>query len=106
MLSGRHRDRAHRGGARVACRVRPDGQGQRPLLRRLDRGVQNRHHRDLGGAGARGQASLGTVVFGGMLASTLLAIPFVPVFYIIMQRVGALSLSSDQLGTSVKIPRH
>jgi AcrB/AcrD/AcrF family len=34
------------------------------------------------------QQSLGTVVFGGMLASTLLAIPFVPVFYIVMQGVG------------------
>ena len=29
--------------------------------------------------------SLGTVVFGGMLASTLLAIPFVSVFYIVME---------------------
>ncbi len=39
------------------------------------------------GAGAASQQSLGTVVFGGMLASTLLAIPFVPVFFIVMQRV-------------------
>src|SRR5262249_48648672 len=39
------------------------------------------------GAGSASQQSLGTVVFGGMLASTLLAIPFVPVFYVIMQRV-------------------
>ncbi len=39
------------------------------------------------GAGAASQQSLGTVVFGGMLASTLLAIPFVPVFYIVMDRV-------------------
>jgi HAE1 family hydrophobic/amphiphilic exporter-1 len=38
------------------------------------------------GAGAASQQSLGTVVFGGMLASTLLAIPFVSVFYIIMER--------------------
>jgi HAE1 family hydrophobic/amphiphilic exporter-1 len=36
------------------------------------------------GAGAASQQSLGTVVFGGMLASTLLAIPFVPVFFILM----------------------
>src|SRR4029079_9041824 len=36
------------------------------------------------GAGSASQQSLGTVVFGGMLASTLLAIPFVPVFYILM----------------------
>jgi HAE1 family hydrophobic/amphiphilic exporter-1 len=34
------------------------------------------------GAGAASQQSIGTVVFGGMIASTLLAIPFVPVFYV------------------------
>src|SRR5262249_4381491 len=39
------------------------------------------------GAGSASQQSLGTVVFGGMLASTLLAIPFVPIFYIMMQRI-------------------
>jgi HAE1 family hydrophobic/amphiphilic exporter-1 len=37
------------------------------------------------GAGAASQQSLGTVVFGGMLASTLFAIPFVSVFYIVME---------------------
>jgi HAE1 family hydrophobic/amphiphilic exporter-1 len=37
------------------------------------------------GAGAASQQSLGTVVFGGMLASTLMAIPFVSVFYIVME---------------------
>jgi len=39
------------------------------------------------GARAAGQRAIGTVVFGGMLSSTLLAIPFVPVFYVIMQRL-------------------
>lgn len=39
------------------------------------------------GAGAAGQRAIGTVVFGGMLASTLLAIPFVPVFYVVTERV-------------------
>jgi HAE1 family hydrophobic/amphiphilic exporter-1 len=39
------------------------------------------------GAGSASQQALGTVVFGGMLASTLLAIPFVPVFYIVMERL-------------------
>lgn len=39
------------------------------------------------GAGAASQQALGTVVIGGMLASTLFAIPFVPVFYIAMQRI-------------------
>ena len=33
-----------------------------------------------GGAGAVSQRAIGTTVFGGMLASTLLAIPFVPDF--------------------------
>ena len=37
------------------------------------------------GAGSAGQRAIGTVVFGGMLASTLLAIPFVPVFYVVME---------------------
>jgi HAE1 family hydrophobic/amphiphilic exporter-1 len=39
------------------------------------------------GAGAASQQAIGTVVFGGMLSSTLLAIPFVPVFYVITQRL-------------------
>ena len=37
------------------------------------------------GAGSASQQSLGTVVFGGMLASTLLAIPFVPVFFVVIR---------------------
>ena len=40
------------------------------------------------GAGSASQQSFGTVVFGGMLASTLLAIPFVPVFFVLMRRFG------------------
>jgi HAE1 family hydrophobic/amphiphilic exporter-1 len=39
------------------------------------------------GAGAAGQRSIGTVVFGGMLSSTLIAIPFVPVFYVVLERL-------------------
>jgi HAE1 family hydrophobic/amphiphilic exporter-1 len=38
------------------------------------------------GAGAASQQAIGTVVFGGMLSSTLLAIPFVPVLYVVTQR--------------------
>ena len=49
------------------------------------------------GAGSASQQSLGTVVFGGMIASTLLAIPFVPVFYIMMQRV------SERLGNRARL---
>jgi len=39
------------------------------------------------GAGAASQQAIGTVVFGGMMASTLLAIPFVPVFYVLLERM-------------------
>jgi HAE1 family hydrophobic/amphiphilic exporter-1 len=49
------------------------------------------------GAGSASQQSLGTVVFGGMLASTLLAIPFVPVFYLVMRRV------SERLGSRTRM---
>jgi hydrophobic/amphiphilic exporter-1 (mainly G- bacteria), HAE1 family len=41
-----------------------------------------------GGAGAASQRAIGTVVFGGMIASTLLAVPFVPVFFVLMQKLG------------------
>ncbi len=40
-----------------------------------------------GGAGAASQRAIGTVVVGGMLSSTLLALPFVPVFYVVMQQM-------------------
>ena len=44
------------------------------------------------GAGAASQQSLGTVVFGGMVASTLLAIPFVGVFFILVENFNAWRL--------------
>ncbi len=37
------------------------------------------------GAGAASRQSLGTAVFGGMIASTVLAVFFVPVFYLVVQ---------------------
>jgi len=39
------------------------------------------------GAGAAGQQALGTAVFGGMLASTILAVFFVPAFFVEMQNI-------------------
>jgi len=39
------------------------------------------------GAGAASRQSLGTAVFGGMLAATVLAVFFVPVFFVVMQRL-------------------
>jgi hydrophobic/amphiphilic exporter-1 (mainly G- bacteria), HAE1 family len=42
------------------------------------------------GAGAASRRSLGTAVFGGMLAATVLAVFFVPVFFVLMQRLSEL----------------
>ncbi len=42
------------------------------------------------GAGAASRQSLGTVVFGGMLSSTILAVFFVPIFYVTMQWIEEL----------------
>jgi multidrug efflux pump subunit AcrB len=39
------------------------------------------------GAGAAGRHSIGTGVMGGMIAATFLAIFFVPMFYVVIQRV-------------------
>jgi HAE1 family hydrophobic/amphiphilic exporter-1 len=39
------------------------------------------------GAGAASQRAIGTIVFGGMISSTLLAIPFVPVLYVATTRI-------------------
>ena len=38
------------------------------------------------GAGAASRQSLGTTVFGGMLAATALTLVFVPVFYALIER--------------------
>ncbi|MCE9604222.1 MAG: multidrug efflux RND transporter permease subunit, partial [Planctomycetia bacterium] len=39
------------------------------------------------GAGAAGQRALGTAVFGGMIVSTILSVFFVPVFFVVFQRL-------------------
>jgi HAE1 family hydrophobic/amphiphilic exporter-1 len=39
------------------------------------------------GAGAAGQQALGTAVFGGMITSTILAVFFTPVFFLLLQGV-------------------
>jgi multidrug efflux pump len=39
-----------------------------------------------GGAGANGRKAIGTAVVGGMLTATLLAIFFIPLFYVIVRR--------------------
>jgi multidrug efflux pump subunit AcrB len=39
------------------------------------------------GAGAASRQSIGTTVFGGMLAATVLTLVFVPIFYVIIERL-------------------
>ena len=51
------------------------------------------------GAGAASQQAIGTVVFGGMLSSTLLAIPFVPVLYVMTQRLATWTAGRKKTDT-------
>ncbi|MDD5322101.1 MAG: multidrug efflux RND transporter permease subunit [Methylococcales bacterium] len=51
------------------------------------------------GAGAASQQAIGTVVFGGMLSSTLLAIPFVPVLYVMTQRLATWATGRNKAST-------
>jgi HAE1 family hydrophobic/amphiphilic exporter-1 len=39
------------------------------------------------GAGAASRQSIGTTVFGGMLAATILSLALVPVFYVVIERL-------------------
>ena len=48
------------------------------------------------GAGAASQRAVGTAVFGGMLASTLLAVLVVPVFYVLVQGFAENVLGVDK----------
>src|SRR5690606_3384256 len=51
------------------------------------------------GAGAASRQSLGTAVFGGMIAATFLAVFFGPVFYNVMQSL------SERLGKKPGLPQ-
>jgi len=56
------------------------------------------------GAGARSQASLGTVVFGGLLAATLLSLFVVPVFFVVMKNWLGAGPATAASGWSEAIP--
>jgi HAE1 family hydrophobic/amphiphilic exporter-1 len=58
------------------------------------------------GAGAASQQAIGTVVFGGMLSSTLLAIPFVPVIYVMTQRWAAWRGGRNKTGAPPALSDH
>jgi HAE1 family hydrophobic/amphiphilic exporter-1 len=55
------------------------------------------------GAGARSQASLGTVVFGGLTVATVLSLLVVPVFYVAMKQLSGVTtrLSARDMGTEL-----
>jgi HAE1 family hydrophobic/amphiphilic exporter-1 len=53
------------------------------------------------GAGAASQQAIGTVVFGGMLSSTFLAIPFVPVLYVMTQKLAAWTTRRKKTGGNI-----
>ncbi|WP_216903697.1 efflux RND transporter permease subunit [Synechococcus sp. CCY 9618] len=48
------------------------------------------------GAGARSQASLGTVVFGGLAVATVLSLFVVPVFYVVMKQLTGSTTAGSQ----------
>ncbi|MHB0959363.1 MAG: efflux RND transporter permease subunit [Pirellulaceae bacterium] len=58
------------------------------------------------GAGAAGQRALGTAVFGGMIASTLLAVFFVPVFFVVFQRLGERWSRREREKSVAAVPPH
>ncbi len=53
------------------------------------------------GAGASSRMSIGIAVFSGMLASTLLAMLFVPSFYAVLERIRERKVS-DETATKVR----
>jgi HAE1 family hydrophobic/amphiphilic exporter-1 len=61
------------------------------------------------GAGAAARQSLGTAVFGGMIAATVLAVFFVPVFYVVMQGLSEWRLRKKTTAPAVvskALPSH
>jgi HAE1 family hydrophobic/amphiphilic exporter-1 len=56
------------------------------------------------GAGATSRRSLGTAVFGGMIAATVLAVFFVPVFFVVMQGLSELRRRTGAPSPTVPVP--
>jgi HAE1 family hydrophobic/amphiphilic exporter-1 len=52
------------------------------------------------GAGAASRQALGTAVFGGMIAATVLAVFFVPVFFVVIQRFSEWGKQPDAAATN------
>jgi hydrophobe/amphiphile efflux-1 (HAE1) family protein len=50
------------------------------------------------GAGAASRQSIGTTVFGGMLAATILTLAFVPVFYVVIEGLRERNEAKNEIG--------
>jgi multidrug efflux pump len=48
------------------------------------------------GAGAASRHSIGTGVIGGMLAATFIAIVFIPLFYVLISKLGLKKKEANQ----------
>jgi hydrophobic/amphiphilic exporter-1 (mainly G- bacteria), HAE1 family len=57
------------------------------------------------GAGAASRRALGTAVFGGMIASTALAVFFVPVFFVVFQKLSEWRRRPVAAGAELAEPR-
>jgi HAE1 family hydrophobic/amphiphilic exporter-1 len=53
------------------------------------------------GAGSISRQVLGTAVIGGMLASTVIAIFFVPVFFVVVEQLGQLGKKKESPAASM-----
>ena len=58
------------------------------------------------GAGAASRQSIGTTVFGGMLAATILTLVFVPVFYAVIEQSAGAQPSPSKTMTCVRRRSH
>ncbi len=54
------------------------------------------------GAGANSRHAIGTGVFGGMLSATLLAIVFIPLFFVVVMKISRKSQAKQEIAASVQ----
>jgi HAE1 family hydrophobic/amphiphilic exporter-1 len=58
------------------------------------------------GAGAASRRALGTAVFGGMIAATVLAVFFVPVFFVVVQRLIERRVPAEGIAPTPALPEN
>ena len=58
------------------------------------------------GAGAAGRQSIGTTVFGGMLAATILTLALVPVFYAVIEQMREGGLRGQSAAADEALEAH